>query len=139
MINLEQENQELRDALSLIHDIASEGLRTDDGGAGYWQIEASSAAALGLTDMQRDITPETQRVKLFVTISSKEYDLLDLIHTKDQLILDLERAGYLQAIGKLQACEFAYDYGNDGISYLRITEEGRIFLEEREVANGNPN
>lgn len=81
---------------------------------------------------------DTNAVKLFVNIGDKEYDLLDLIYTKDQPILDLERAGYLQAIGKLQACEFAYDYFNKGISYLRITQEGREFLEEREV-NGDTN
>ena len=52
---LRQQNESFKQALRSVHDIVTEGLRTDDGGASYWQIEADIAAALELSDKERDI------------------------------------------------------------------------------------
>jgi len=127
---LQRENKQLRDALSLIYDIAPEGLRTDDGGAGYWQIEASSAAALGLSNKERDINPETHKVKLFVTIGDNEYDLLYVLSRSDWRVSELEQAGYAKSMQKLQACEFAWEVNRQDIPYLIITPKGREFIQK---------
>jgi hypothetical protein len=82
------------------------------------------------------VKPNT--VELNVNLGDKEFDLLEILAIAAKPSLDLERAGYMLSIGRLQACEFARAYESNDIPYIAITEKGRKFIQ-KEVSNGNPN
>jgi hypothetical protein len=128
---LQQENQKLRDALQGIHSMANEGLRTDDGGKSYWQIEADAAAALNLSDKERGIEPKETH-HLYVTVGTMEAELLNLLLGDDASYLMLAQGGYLTSIHRLTACEFVDTYDKSGKTWVAITAKGREYVQKAE-------
>ena len=126
---LQQENQKLREVLQGIHSMANEGLRTDDGGKSYWQIEADAAAALNLSDKERDIEPKEVH-HLYVTVGDMEVNLLNLLLGDDASYLMLVQGGYLTSIHKLTMCEFVDTYDKSGYTWVAITAKGREYVQK---------
>jgi hypothetical protein len=129
--NLERENKKLRDALSNIHSMANEGLRTDDVNHLY-QIEADAADALNLSDRERGTEPKEVRY-LYTTIGDMETDLLHLLIGDDASYLMLAQGGYLLSLHKLTACEFIRTYDKSGTTWVSITDKGREYRQKTET------
>jgi hypothetical protein len=125
-----RQNQKFRESLRLIHGMAYEGLRTEDGGNRYWSIEAEAAAALELSAKQRDIgLPEVPEP--CVTIGEMECDLLNMLVARDARYLSICLSGYMLAMLKLKSCEFVHEYAESGIAWITITDKGRAYHAQK--------